>query len=106
MIDRPRLRWRARGRRRGQFNGVDVDRIPVALVRARDEGLALPAALVLDSPEVDLRAADAGADLHVFEAMPHGGFPGAPEEAADVTEVRRLLSTHMLADPAPPRPIA
>lgn len=134
------------------------------LVRARDAGLPMPAALVLDSPEVDLtesgdtfavlrgvdtvlhpqiavnrlyaagrdladpalsplfadlrgfpptvlrsgtrdlflsntvrmhralRAADVPAELHVFEAMPHGGFPGAPEDAEWAAEVRRFLS--------------
>jgi len=27
-----------------------------------------------------LRAAGVDAELHVFDAMPHGGFPGAPED--------------------------
>lgn len=136
------------------------------LVRARDEGLAMPAALVLDSPEVDLtesgdtfttlrdvdpvlhsllpvnrlyaagrdladprvsplyadlrgfpptllkagtrdlflsntvrmhralRAAGVRAELHVFEAMPHGGFGGAPEDAEYAAEVRRFVDHH------------
>jgi acetyl esterase/lipase len=136
------------------------------LLRARDEGLAMPAALVLLSPEVDLtesgdsfhtnlgidhvlaplmrvnllyaaghdladpylsplfgdltsfpptfiqtgtrdlflsnsvrmhrrlRAAGVDAELHVFEAMPHGGFGGAPEDLEIGVEVQRFLGKH------------
>ena len=137
------------------------------VVRARDEGLPLPAALVLLSPEVDLtesgdtfstnlgidnvlgsllqtnllyagghdlahpylsplfadltgfpptflqagtrdlflsntvrmhrklRAAGVDAELHVFEAMPHGGFGGrSPEDAEVRRELRRFLDEH------------
>jgi acetyl esterase/lipase len=39
-----------------------------------------------------LRAADVDAELHVFEAMPHGGFGGtAPEDAEPQLELRRFL---------------
>lgn len=143
------------------------------LLRARDEGLPLPAALVLLSPEVDLtesgdsfavnamvdvvlpqslmacnrlyagnaelahpylsplfgdlagfpptllqsgtrdlflsntvrlhralRAAGVSADLHVFEAMPHGGFMGAtPEDRELEGEVGSFIRRH-LARPA------
>ena len=138
------------------------------LLRARDEGLPMPAALVLISPEADLtesgdtfstnrgvdyvvvqgvpdlialyasghdltdpylspvfgdfddfpptflqsgtrdillsntvrlhrrlRAAGVHAELHVWEAMPHGGFFGAPEDAEVVTEVRRFVTDHV-----------
>ncbi|QGZ65369.1 alpha/beta hydrolase [Paraburkholderia acidisoli] len=139
------------------------------LLRARDEGLPLPAALVLLSPEVDLtesgdsfalnplvdvvlphslmpqnRLYAAGADLahpylsplfgdfsrgfvptfiqsgtrdlflsnavrlhralrranvpcelHVFEAMPHGGFMGAPEDRELRAEVHRFVHAHL-----------
>ncbi len=138
------------------------------LVRAHDEGLPLPAALVLLSPEVDLtesgdsfstnlgidsvltrrladanalyagdhdlahpylsplfgdvasfpptflqtgtrdlflsntvrmhralRAAGVDAELHVFEAMPHGGFWGAPEDREITDEVRRFVAAHV-----------
>jgi epsilon-lactone hydrolase len=140
------------------------------VVRARDEGLPLPAALVLISPEVDLtesgdsfntnlgidnvlgslmqtnllyanghdladpyisplfadvtgfpptfiqagtrdlflsnavrmhrrlRAGGIDAELHVFEAMPHGGFAGAPEDLELRLEVRRFLDAHRRAD--------
>jgi acetyl esterase/lipase len=136
------------------------------MVRAKDEGLPLPAALVLLTPEVDLtesgdtfqtnlgidnvlgslmqtnllyangqdlthpyisplfadvtgfpptflqagtrdlylsntvrmhrklRQAGVDAELHVWEAMPHGGFAGAPEDAEVRTEVRRFLEHH------------
>jgi acetyl esterase/lipase len=136
------------------------------LLRAKDEGLPMPAALVLLSPEVDLtesgdsfhtnlgidhvlgllmnvnllyagghdlsdpylsplfgdvtgfpptfvqtgtrdlflsnsarmhrklRAAGVEAELHVFEAMPHGGFGGAPEDLEIGVEVRRFLGKH------------
>ena len=136
------------------------------MVRARDEGLPLPAALVLLTPEVDLtesgdsfqtnlgidnvlgslmqtnllyanghdltdpyvsplfadvagfpptflqagtrdlflsntvrmhrklRAAGVEAELHVFEAMPHGGFGGAPEDIEVRIEMRRFLDRH------------
>jgi epsilon-lactone hydrolase len=139
------------------------------VVRARDEGLPLPAALVLISPELDLtesgdsfqtnlgidnvlgslmqtnllyanghdladpyvsplfadvtgfpptflqagtrdlflsnsvrmhrklRAAGIEADLHVFEAMPHGGFAGAPEDLELRLEMRRFLDKHRRA---------
>ena len=141
--------------------------LAAALVaRAKDEGLPLPAALVLISPEVDLtesgdsfqtnlgidnvlgslmqtnllyanghdlahpylsplfadvtgfpptflqagtrdlflsntvrmhrklRSAGVEAELHVFEAMPHGGFGGAPEDAEVRLEMRRFLDKY------------
>ncbi len=144
--------------------------LAAALVaRAKDEGLPLPAALVLISPEVDLtesgdsfqtnlgidnvlgslmqtnllyadghdlahpylsplfadvsgfpptflqagtrdlflsntvrmhrklRAAGVAAELHVFEAMPHGGFAGAPEDLEVRIEMRRFLDGHRRA---------
>jgi monoterpene epsilon-lactone hydrolase len=42
-----------------------------------------------------LREAGVVADLHVFEAMPHGGFFGAPEDEELAEEVRRFLATHL-----------
>ena len=139
------------------------------VVRAKDEGLPLPAALVLLSPEVDLtesgdsfqtnlgidnvlgslmqtnllyangqdlghpylsplfaelsgfpptflqagtrdlflsntvrmhrklRAAGVEAELHIFEAMPHGGFAGAPEDIEVRVEMRRFLDRHRMS---------
>ena len=139
------------------------------MLRARDEGLPMPAALVLISPEVDLtesgdsfqtnhgvdnvltntlapanllyaggqdltdpyvsplfgeftrsfpptflqagtrdlflsnavrmhrklRSAGVDAELHVFEAMPHGGFFGAPEDQDVAEEIRRFVAAHL-----------
>ncbi len=41
-----------------------------------------------------LRAAGVEAELHVFEAMPHGGFAGAPEDIEVRMELRRFLDKH------------
>jgi acetyl esterase/lipase len=41
-----------------------------------------------------LRAAGVLAELHVFEAMPHGGFGGAPEDVELRMELRRFLDAH------------
>ncbi len=41
-----------------------------------------------------LRAAGVDAELHVFEAMPHGGFAGAPEDIEVRIEMRRFLDKH------------
>jgi len=138
------------------------------LLRARDEGLPMPAALVLISPEADLtesgdtfktnegvdyvivqgvpdtialyasghdlrdpylspvfgefsgfpptllqsgtrdillsntvrlhrrmRGAGVEAELHVWEAMPHGGFFGAPEDQEVIAEVRAFVAKHV-----------
>jgi acetyl esterase/lipase len=42
-----------------------------------------------------MRAAGVDAELHIFEAMPHGGFFGAPEDEELAAEVRRFLATHL-----------
>ena len=42
-----------------------------------------------------LRAAGVDADLHVFEAMPHGGFFGAPEDEDLAEELRRFIAAHL-----------
>src|SRR3546814_3701004 len=39
-----------------------------------------------------LRRAGVEAHLHVFEAMPHGGFFGAPEDEEVGVEIRRFLA--------------
>ncbi len=43
-----------------------------------------------------MRAAGVDAELHVFEAMPHGGFFGAPEDHELALEIRRFLATHIV----------
>jgi acetyl esterase/lipase len=42
-----------------------------------------------------LRAAGVDAELHVFEAMPHGGFFGAPEDRELAEETRRFVAAHL-----------
>ena len=42
-----------------------------------------------------LRAGGVDAELHVFEAMPHGGFFGAPEDDELADEIRRFLAAHV-----------
>ena len=42
-----------------------------------------------------LRGAGVDAELHVFEAMPHGGFFGAPEDLEMAAEVRSFLARHL-----------
>ncbi|MGY5804413.1 alpha/beta hydrolase [Rhizobium sp. LEGMi12c] len=42
-----------------------------------------------------LRRADVPVELHVFEAMPHGGFMGAPEDRELVGEVSRFVKQHL-----------
>jgi epsilon-lactone hydrolase len=42
-----------------------------------------------------LRAAGVEAELHVFEAMPHGGFWGSPEDDDLAQEVRRFIAAHL-----------
>jgi epsilon-lactone hydrolase len=45
-----------------------------------------------------LRAADVSAELHVTEAGPHTGFPGAPEGQAIDREVRHFIATVLRQD--------
>lgn len=42
-----------------------------------------------------LREAGVDAELHVFEAMPHGGFFGAPEDQEIDAEVQRFVAAHI-----------
>lgn len=42
-----------------------------------------------------MRSAGVEADLHVFEAMPHGGFFGAPEDEELGQEVRQFVRSHL-----------
>lgn len=42
-----------------------------------------------------LRRARVEAELHVFEAMPHGGFMGAPEDRELAAELQRFLGAHL-----------
>jgi epsilon-lactone hydrolase len=40
-----------------------------------------------------LRSAGIDAELHVFEAMPHGGFFGSPEDEELAVEIRRFVAS-------------
>ncbi len=42
-----------------------------------------------------LRDSGVDAELHVFEAMPHGGFFGTPEDDEVGVEVRRFVAAHL-----------
>lgn len=42
-----------------------------------------------------LRSAGVPAELHIFEAMPHGGFGGSPEDEEVAAEQRRFLDRHL-----------
>lgn len=42
-----------------------------------------------------LRTGGVEVHLHVFEAMPHGGFFGAPEDHELADEVGRFVASHL-----------
>ena len=42
-----------------------------------------------------LRESGVSAELHVFEAMPHGGFFGAPEDDEVGAEIRRFIASQL-----------
>jgi acetyl esterase/lipase len=42
-----------------------------------------------------MRTAGVDAELHVFEAMPHGGFYGAPEDNEIGAEMRHFMAKHL-----------
>ena len=48
-----------------------------------------------------LRKAGIKADLHVFEAMPHGGFFGAPEDAESAEEQRQFIDVALAGEARP-----
>lgn len=45
----------------------------------------------------ELRRAGVNAELHVFEAMPHGGFGDAPEDIELINEINRFICSHLNA---------
>ena len=65
---------------------------PPTLVQAGTRDLFLSNAVRLHRK---MRAAGVDAELHVFEAMPHGGFFGAPEDGEIGAEVRRFVAKHL-----------
>lgn len=73
---------------------AEVARFPPTFLTAGTRDLFLSNAVRMHRK---LRAAGVEAELHVFEAMPHGGFGGAPEDA----DLRREDAPL----PRPPRPM-
>jgi len=72
----------------------DVAGFPPTFVQAGTRDLFLSNAVRFHRK---LRDAGVDAELHVWEAMPHGGFFGAPEDAEMGVELRRFLQKHGLA---------
>lgn len=68
----------------GQF----FDGFPPTLIQSGTRDLFLSNAVRLHRA---LRRCGIQADLHVFEAMPHGGFGGTPEDAELLGEVARFV---------------
>jgi epsilon-lactone hydrolase len=66
----------------------DVTGFPPTFVQAGTRDLFLSNAVRMHRK---LRAAGVDAELHVFEAMPHGGFGGAPEDVDVRVEIKRFL---------------
>jgi acetyl esterase/lipase len=69
----------------------DVTGFPPTFVQAGTRDLFLSNAVRFHRK---LRNAGVDAELHVWEAMPHGGFFGAPEDAEMGAELRRFLAKH------------
>lgn len=71
---------------------ADVSGFPPTLLQAGTRDLFLSNTVRMHRK---LRAAGVEAELHVFEAMPHGGFGGtAPEDLDLMAERRRFLTRH------------
>jgi epsilon-lactone hydrolase len=66
----------------------DVTGFPPTFVQAGTRDLFLSNAVRMHRK---LRAAGVDSELHVFEAMPHGGFGGAPEDVEMRVEIRTFL---------------
>jgi acetyl esterase/lipase len=71
----------------GDFTGF-----PPTLVQAGTRDLFLSNAVRVHRA---MRAAGVDAELHVFEAMPHGGFFGAPEDDELASEVQHFVRAHL-----------
>ncbi len=70
----------------------DVTGFPPTFVQAGTRDLFLSNAVRIHRK---LRDAGVDAELHVWEAMPHGGFFGAPEDAEMGVELRRFVAKHL-----------
>ena len=65
---------------------------PPTMIQAGTRDLFLSNAVRLHRK---MRTAGVDAELHVFEAMPHGGFFGAPEDDEIGAEMRRFVAKHL-----------
>jgi acetyl esterase/lipase len=70
----------------------EVAHFPPSLIQAGTRDLFLSNAVRMHRK---LRDANVDAELHVWEAMPHGGFGGAPEDVEIVVEVRKFLAKYL-----------
>ncbi|HEY3669845.1 MAG TPA: alpha/beta hydrolase [Acidimicrobiia bacterium] len=70
----------------------DVTGFPPTFVQAGTRDLFLSNAVRFHRK---LRDAGVDAELHIWEAMPHGGFFGAPEDAEIGVELRRFIAKHL-----------
>jgi epsilon-lactone hydrolase len=70
----------------------DVTGFPPTFVQAGTRDLFLSNAVRFHRK---LRDAGVDAELHVWEAMPHGGFFGAPADGKMGVELRRFLAKHL-----------
>jgi len=70
----------------------DVSRFPPTLLQSGTRDLFLSNTV---RTHRKLRAAGVEAELHVWEAMPHGGFFGAPEDAEVAAEMRSFIAKHV-----------
>lgn len=75
---------------------ADVTGFPPTFIQAGTRDLFLSNAVRMHRK---MRAAGVDAELHVFEAMPHGGFGGAPEDV-EMTEERRRFLDRVRRQPA------
>ena len=69
-----------------------MSHFPPTLIQAGTRDLFLSNAVRMHRK---LRAANVDAELHVWEAMPHGGFGGAPEDIEIAIEVRKFLARYL-----------
>jgi len=69
----------------------DLAHFPPTILQAGTRDLFLSNAVRMHRA---LRRAGVDAELHVFEAMPHGGFFGAPEDDEWNAELRRFITRH------------
>ncbi|MEQ9448508.1 MAG: alpha/beta hydrolase fold domain-containing protein, partial [Rhodospirillaceae bacterium] len=75
------------------------DGFPATFIQSGTRDLFLSNAVRLHRA---LRRENISAELHVFEAMPHGGFGGTPEDAELSEEVARFVRDNLMsARPSP-----